>query len=118
MLKRTVAWLVVALVFTGTLLAEETRGSITKIEDGSITIRTIVVRPDPKKGAIGTPEEKTFKIGNDVKVVRVMEKRKEDLKLTIAEVKTALKVGKITVAITHDGGTCSVIKVLPPGKGG
>jgi hypothetical protein len=118
MLKRSVAWLVVALVCTGTLLAEETRGHITKVEDGSITVRTIVVRPDPIKGAIGTPEEKTYKVGKDVKIFRTLERGKGDVKLTLAEVKAALKAAKISVVITHEGGTCSAIKVLPPGKGG
>jgi len=119
MLNRTLAGLVVVLAFTGALLAEETRGSITKIEDGSITIRALVVRFDKDTGkSIGKPEEKTFKIGKDLKIVRVKDKRTEDVQLTLADLKTAVKVAKFTVAIVHEGENCSAIKVLPAGKGG
>lgn len=119
MLKRTVAGLVVALACAGALLAEETRGSLTKVEDGSVTIRTLVVRFDKAKGAsVGRPEEKTFKLGKGVKITRLAVKGQGGTELTVAELKTAVKVTKVTVAITHDGANCSAIKVLPAGFGG
>jgi hypothetical protein len=111
--KRTVVALVVAPACTGTLLAEETRGGITKIEDGSITIRTLVVA-----NGIGKFEEKTFKIGNDIKIVRVMGMGKEDVNLTLDELKMAVKDTKrVSVRIMHNGENGSVIKVYPPGLG-
>jgi hypothetical protein len=50
MLIRTVAVLVAVLAFTGPLHAEVTRGHLSKIEEDSITIRTLVVRFDKDKG--------------------------------------------------------------------
>ena len=113
MLKRTMFALVMLLTSTGSLLAEEIRGSITKIEDDAFTIRTIVV----DKG-IGTVQQKTFKMGKDMKIIRVKVRGSEEMKLSLADLKMALKAGKVSVKITHDGGTCSLIKVIPAGLGG
>ena len=67
MLRRALAGLVFALVVAGVVLADETRGVITKVEDGSITIRT--------GGGFGKnktkSEEKSFKVSKDVKVGRL-----------------------------------------------
>ena len=80
MLRRTLGALVVALVVGGIVLAEETRGTISKVEDGSITIRTFTFTKDKDKGF--KSEDKTFKVSKDVKVVRTGGKDKEDVKLT------------------------------------
>src|SRR5262245_58883812 len=44
--------------------------------------------------------------------------RDDDVKLTIAELKTAMKVTRVSVRVTHEGENGSVIKVLPAGVGG
>jgi hypothetical protein len=113
MLKRTVAGLVFALAFTGSLLADETRGGILKIEDDTLTMRTLVV-----KGNIASYEEKKFKIDKDVQIIRVKVRGMEEAKLTLDDLKTALKDGKVSARITHDGEKCTIIKVIPPGFGG
>jgi hypothetical protein len=106
-LRRALAGLVVALVVAGVVLADETRGVITKVEDGSITIRT--------GGGFGKnkakSEEKTFKVSKDVKVTRTMGKDKEEVKLTLDELKTAVKVTTVNVTVTHDGDVGTEIKV-------
>jgi hypothetical protein len=107
MLYRSVFGLVVALTIGGILLAEETRGTITKVEDGAITIRT--------GGGFGKKktesEEKTFKISPGVKVIRTFGKDKADVKLTLDELKTAVKVTNVFVTVTHEGDNGSEIKV-------
>jgi hypothetical protein len=113
MLNRTVAGLIVALLFTGSLLADETRGGITKIEDDTLTMRTMVVN-----GGFATFEEKKFKIDKDVQIIRVKVRGMEEAKLTLDDLKKALKDGKVSARITHDGEKCTVIKVIPPGFGG
>src|SRR5262249_17074171 len=120
MFHRAAAALIVVLAFTGVLLAGETRGRITKIEDDSSTIRTLGVRFDATKGkSIGEPEEKKFKIGKDVKIICVIAKGTEDAKMTLDDLKAAVKASKrVTVRITHEGENCSIITVLPPGLGG
>jgi hypothetical protein len=105
MLRRSLAGLFVVLAIGGMVLAEETRGFATKVEDGSITIQTF----GTKKGEKG--EAKTFKVSKEVKVVRVAGKDKEDVKLTLDELKTAMKVTNVFVTITHDGDTGTEIKV-------
>lgn len=106
MLTRSLAGLVCLFVAGGLLMAEETRGTITKIEDGSITIRTGGFRKDKEKS-----EEKTFKISPSVKISRVAGKDKEEVKLTLAELKTAVKVTGVSVTITHEGDNGTEIKV-------
>jgi hypothetical protein len=120
MLKRTLAVLVAVLAFTGPLHAEVTRGHLSKVEEGSVTIRTLVVRFDEVKGKnIGEFEEMKFKLGKDVQIVRRLGKGMEDAKMTLDELKAAMKAAKrVTVRITHEGENCSVITVLPPGLGG
>jgi hypothetical protein len=107
MLRRALLGLMFALAVCGLVLAEDTQGRVSKIEDGSITIRT--------GGGFGKnkekSEEKTFKISKDVKVVRVMGKDKEDVKLTLDELKTAVKVTTVFVTVTHDGDVGNEIKV-------
>jgi hypothetical protein len=107
MLYRSMGCLVVAFLAGGLLLAEETRGTITKLEDGAITVRT--------GGGFGNKktevEEKTFKIGKDVKIVRAAGKDKSEVSLTYDELKTAVKVTNVFVTVTHEGGTGSEIKV-------
>jgi len=104
--------LIVVLAVGGLVLAEETRGTITKIEDGSITIRT--------GGGFGKkktdPEEKTFKVPSSVKITRMVGKDKDEVKLTLAELKTAVKVTNVFVTVTHDGDNGTEIKV--GGRGG
>jgi hypothetical protein len=104
MLRRSLAGLFVVLAIGGMVLAEETRGIATKVEDGSITIQTF----GTKKGEKG--EAKTFKVSKEVKVVRLV-KDKDDVKLTLDELKTAMKVTNVFVTITHDGDTGTEIKV-------
>lgn len=107
MLRRGLVGLAFALAICGIVMAEDTRGTVTKVEDGSITVRT--------GGGFGKnkekSEEKTFKVGKDVKVVRVMGKDKEDVKLTLDELKTAVKVTTVRVTVTHDGDVGTEIKV-------
>jgi hypothetical protein len=98
MLGRGLAGLALALVIGAAVVAEETRGTITKISDDSITIQTF---GGFGKGG-GKGEAKTFKISKDVKIVRSQGKDKDDVKLTMAELKTAMKVTNVFVTITHD----------------
>jgi hypothetical protein len=105
MLRRSLGALVVALVVGGFVLADETSGRVTKVEDGSITITTRA----KKRGEKG--EEKTFKVSKDVKVTKTAGKDKEEVKLTLDELKTAIKVTSVSVTITHDGDTGTAIKV-------
>jgi hypothetical protein len=108
MLRRGLAALVVAMVAGGVVLAEETRGSITKIEDGKITIRS---------GGFGKQEAKehTFKVSKDVKITKTAfgkdAKDKDPVKLTLDELKTAAKVTNVFVTVVHDDDTASEIKV-------
>ncbi|HYT92023.1 MAG TPA: hypothetical protein VEL76_25130 [Gemmataceae bacterium] len=109
MLFRSVCGLVVALTAGSLLLAEETRGTITKVESGSITIRT--------GGGFGKKktesEEKTFKISSGIKITRTVgkDKDKEEVKLTLDELRTAVKVTNVFVTVTHEGENGSEIKV-------
>jgi hypothetical protein len=107
MLGRGLAGLALALVIGAAVVAEETRGTITKISDDSVTIRTF---GGFGKGG-GKGEDKTFKISKDVKIVRSAGKDKDDVKLTLDELKTAVKVTNVAVTITHDGEKGSEIKV-------
>jgi hypothetical protein len=111
MLRRVLATSVFVLVIGGFVLAEETAGRVTKIEDGSITITTRA----KKFGEKG--EEKTFKLSKDVKVTKTAGKDKEEVKLTLDELKTAIKVTSVSVTITHDGDTGTAIKVGSPFAG-
>jgi len=95
--------MVFTLVVGGLVLADDTAGRLTKVEDGSITITTVA----KKRGEKG--EEKTFKIGRDVKITRSV-KDKEDIKLSIDELKIAAKVTTVFVTITHDGENGTAIK--------
>src|SRR4051794_27270974 len=105
MLRRSLFGLLFALAIGSLVAAEETRGTIVKIDDGSITIRTggqgFGGRTRGK--AESKSEEKTFKVSKDVKVSRVAGKDKEDVKLTLDELKTAAKVTNVFVTVTHDG---------------
>ena len=56
-------------------------------------------------------EEKTFKISPSVKISRVAGKDKEEVKLTLDELKTAVKVTNVSVTVTHDGDKTTEIKV-------
>jgi hypothetical protein len=99
----------------GFLLADDTRGTIVKIEDDSITIRT--------GGGFGKEktksEEKTFKfVAKDVKVSKSAGKDKEAVTLTLSELKTAVKVTTVFVTITHDGDNATEIKTGGFGGGG
>jgi len=98
MLWRGLAGLALAMLIGAAVVAEETRGTITKISDDSITIRTF---GGFGKGG-GKGEDKTFKISKDVKIVRSQGKDKDDVKLTMAELKTAMKVTNVFVTVTHD----------------
>jgi hypothetical protein len=108
MLGRSLAGLALTLVVGGLVLAEDTRGTVTKVEDGSITIRTGGRRGKDREEA--KSEEKTFKVSKDVKVSRVVGKDKEEVKLTLDELKTAVKVTTVFVTVTHDGDVGTEIK--------
>jgi len=113
MISRSLAGLFFAAVLGGVVLAEDTRGTITKIEDGSITIKT--------GGGFGgktktESQEKTFKISKDVKVTKVGGKEAGDVSLTVDELKIATKVTNVFVTVTHEGDNGTEIKV--GGRGG
>lgn len=96
----------VCLCVAGVLVAEETRGTVTKVESGAITIRS--------GGGFGKkeePKEHTFKVSADVKVSRTAGKDKEPVKLTLDELKTAVKVTNVTVTVVHEGDNASEIRV-------
>jgi hypothetical protein len=107
MLYRSAGGLALVLMVGGLLLAEETRGTITKIEDGSITVRTGGGFGNNKTESV----EKTFKIAKDAKIVRAAGKDRDEVKLTLDEVKTAVKVTNVFVTVTHEGDNGSEIKV-------
>ena len=110
MLFRSFAVLAVALTVGGLLLAEDTRGTITKVQDGTITVKTGGAGFGKKK-ATEPAEEKTFKVSGSVKISRVVGKDKDDVKLTLDELKTAVKVTNVIVTVTHEGDNVSEIKV-------
>jgi hypothetical protein len=112
MLRRILGSLAVAACVGGFALADETAGLLTKVEDGSITITA----RSKNKGEKG--EAKTFKVSKDVKVSKSGGKDKEDVKLTLDELKTAAKVTAVFVRVTHDGDVGSAIKVGFGGFGG
>jgi hypothetical protein len=109
MLLRNVAMLVGALTVSGLLLADEFRGNVTKVENGSITVKSGF--GGFGKGKKTEAEEKTFKIGKDVKITRAAGKDKEEVKLTLDELKTAVKVTNVFVTVTHEGDNVSAITV-------
>ena len=113
MLRKSVAGLVLVLVIGAAVLAEETRGTIVKLEDGSITIRTGGGSGGGARGRGATKsEEKTFKISKDVKISQVLVgKDKDEVKLTLDEVKTAVKVTSVPVTVVTDGDTVTELKV-------
>ena len=111
-MRRIVGALVVALLIGGYVLADEFRGNVTKIEDGKITVKQFAFGKDKKA------EEKTFTVSKEVKVVRAGGKDKEDVKLTLDELKTAVKVTAVRVTVTHDGDNATEIKITPFGGGG
>jgi len=108
MLRRSLAGLFVALIIGGVSLAEETRGSITKIEDDTITLRT---------GFGDKAKEKSFKVSKDTKIIRVVGKDKEEVKLTLSDLKTAVKVTNVSLTVVHDGDTVTELKITPFGGG-
>ena len=118
MLLRNVAVLVGALTVSSLLLADEFRGNIAKVEDGSITVKSGGFGGFGGKGKKTEAEEKTFKIGKDVKITRAAGKDKEEVKLTFDELKTAVKVTNVFVTVTHEGENVSEIKVGGGGFGG
>jgi hypothetical protein len=107
MLYRILGVLVVVLMVGGLVLAEETRGTVVKIDDGSISVRS--------GGGFGNQKtevvEKTFKMPKGVKIVRTAGKDREEISLTSDELKTAVKVTNVFVTVTHEGDNCSEIKV-------
>lgn len=106
MLRRCLAGVLAMLFVVGIVMAEEFRGSITKFEDGSITVKQGFVFGKDKKA-----EEKTFKVGDDVKVTRQPStKDGEPVKLTLSELKTAIKVASINVTVVHEDGKVTEIK--------
>lgn len=113
MLHRSLFGMVVALMVVGIVLAEETRGTITKIDDGSITVRTGGFRTDKDK-----VEEKTFKLPSAVKITRTStrDKDKEPVKITLDELKVAVKVTGVSVTVVHDGSNTTELK-LGGGRG-
>jgi hypothetical protein len=113
MLRRSLFGLLFVLAIGSLVVAEETRGTIVKFDDGSITIRTGGFGFGGRtKGKTETKsEEKTFKVSKDVKISRVAGKDKEDVKLTLDELKTAVKVTNVFVTVTHDGEKGTEIKV-------
>jgi hypothetical protein len=115
MLRRSLLGLGLFFLVCGMCMGEEFRGNITKIEDDTITVT-------PGFGGFGfgkkkgdgekKAEPKTFKISKDIKVIRVAGKDKEEIKLTLEELKTALKVsGQVFVTVVHEGDAGSEIKV-------
>ena len=76
-------------------------------DDGSITVRS--------GGGFGKKktdvEEKTFKISSGIKITRTVGKDKDEVKLTLDELKTAVKVTNVFVTITHEGENGTEIKV-------
>jgi hypothetical protein len=107
MLYRIAAGMLGVLMVGGLLLAEETRGTITKIDEGSITVRTGGGFRDKKTEVM----EKTFKISKGARIIRTAGKDREEVKLTHDELRTAVKVTNVFVTITHDGDNGSEIKV-------
>jgi hypothetical protein len=114
MLRRSLVGLVVVLMVVGIVLAEETQGTITKIDDTSVTIRTGGFRKDKEKS-----EEKTFKLSSGVKITRTSgrDKDKEPVKLTLDELKVAVKVTNVSVTVTHEGENGTELKVGGRGRG-
>lgn len=103
MLRRTLGAMAVLFGIAGLVMGEETRGTITKIEEESITITT--------GGGFGKKgEEKTFKISKDIKVIRVVGKDKDEVKLSVADLKAAHKVTNVFITVVHEGETASEIK--------
>ncbi|MFO0967319.1 MAG: hypothetical protein U0793_17305 [Gemmataceae bacterium] len=117
MFYRGVGGLFALLTLGGLLLAEETRGTITKIESGAITIRTGGGFGFGKKDEKKEPMEKTFKVSADVKITRTVGKDKDEVKLTLDELKTAVKVTNVFVTVVHEGDNGSEIKVGGRGFG-
>jgi len=116
MMRRVLGTLAVALLVCGFVVAEDTPGSITKVEDGSITVRTGGFGFGGGKGGKGgkgktEAEEKTYKVSSGVKITRVTGKDKDEVKLTLAELKTAIKVTNVFATITHEGDNVSEIKI-------
>jgi hypothetical protein len=120
MLRRSLAVLAVALAVVGVGLAEDTRGTVLKVEDGSITIRTGggFARGKGKGGEAPKAEEKTFKVSKDVKVTRTAGKDREAVSLTLEELKVAAKVTTVAVTVSHDGDNVTELKVGGGGFGG
>lgn len=108
-MRRILGALAVLFGIAGLVVADDTRGTIVKVEDGSITVRVGGGGFGKKKGE--KAEEKTFKVSKDIKIVRVVGKDKEDVKLTLDELKTAIKVTNVFATITHDGDNGTEIKI-------
>src|SRR5947209_4390870 len=107
MLYRGMAGLSLVFLAGGLLLADETRGVLTKIEDGAITVRT--------GGGFGNNKtevaEKKYKLAKDAKIVRAAGQDRPEASLTADELKTAVKVTNVFVTVTHEGESASEIKV-------
>ncbi len=102
---------VVTLCVFSVALADEMTGIIAKVEDGSITV---------KSGGFGKKaeaQEKTLKVAKDAKIIRVVGKDKDEVKLTLDELKTAVKVTNVFATITYEGETVSEIRVGGGGFG-
>jgi hypothetical protein len=107
MLYRSLAGLLLTLLVAGLVLADETRGIITKLDDGTVTLRSGGGFGNNKTDVV----EKTFKIGKNAAIVRAAGKDREEVKLTYDELKTAVKVTNVFVTVIHEGDNVSEIKV-------
>lgn len=109
-MRRFLGTMVVLLGVCGLVMGDETSGSIVKFEDDSVTIRTGGFGGFGG-GKKGKSEEKVFKVSKDVKITRTVGKDKEEVKLTLDELKTAIKVTNVFVTIDHDGDNVKEIKI-------
>jgi len=115
MMRRCLVGLVVAAAAAcGVALAEETRGTITKIEDGTLTVR---VSNRGKGKGDEKAETKAFKFSKDVKITRAAAAAKDEkaVELTLDELKTAAKVTDVSVTLTHDGENVTEVKTRAGG---
>lgn len=101
MFRRSLAAVVVLCVIASFVVAAEYTGIITKIDDKEVTIKVLKDKKD-KDG-----EEKKFKVGKDVKIVRKA-KDKDDEKVSLGDFGTAVE--KATKAEKGPKGVRATIK--------
>ncbi len=106
-MRRFLCAAVVTVCVFSVALADEMTGTIAKVEDGSITVKSGGGFGKKKAEA----QEKIFKVAKDAKIFRVVGKDKDEVKLTLAEIKTAVKVTNVFATITYEGETVSEIRV-------